>query len=158
MTGFDACFFCLGVSSAGMAEAGYRRITFDFTLAAARTLLRLNPVITFLYVSGQGTVGCGRGRIMCARVKGGTENGLLALPFKTAYMFRPGAIVPLDGIQSKTKLYRLIYGVMGPALPVLKAWMPGFVTSTRQLGHAMPQAAKNGALKPVLENSDINKV
>ena len=157
LTGFDAGFFCLGVSSAGMAEAAYRRITYDFTLAAARTLVRLNPAMTFLYVSGQGTNSSGRSRIMWSRVKGETENALLALPFKAAYMFRPGAIVPLDGIQSKTKSYRLIYAVMGPALPVLKKWLPSLVTSTSQLGRAMLEVAKHGASKPVLENSDINK-
>ncbi len=158
LTGFDACFYCLGVSSAGMPEAAYRRITYDFTMAAARTLVRLNPGMTFEYVSGQGTNSSGRGFIMWARVKGETENALLALPFKAAYMFRPGAIVPQDGIQSKTRLYRLIYTVMGPALPVLKAWMPNVVTSTRQLGLAMLQVAKEGASTPVLENSHINKL
>lgn len=158
LTGFDACFFCLGVSSAGMPEARYRRITYDITMAAAQTLVRLNPGMTFLYVSGQGTNSTGRGLIMWARVKGQTESALLGLPFRAAYMFRPGAIVPLHGIQSKTKLYRLIYAVMGPALPFLKAWMPGYVTSTSQLGRAMLKVAKHGASKPVLENSDINEL
>jgi len=119
-------------------------------------LVRLNAEMTFVYVSGQGTDSAGRMR--WSRVKGETENALLALPFKGAYMFRPGAIVPLDGIQSKTKLYWLIYAVMGPALPVLRSWMPGFVTSTRQLGRAMLEVAKRGGTVRVLENADINRL
>lgn len=158
LSGFDACFFCLGVSSAGMREADYRRITYDFTMAAARVLARLNPGMTFVYVSGMGTDSSEHGRIMWARVKGKTENDLLRLPFKAAYMFRPAAIVPLDGIKSKTRLYRIFYAVLGPLLPLLRAACPKYVTTTRQMGLAMIKVARQGAPKPVLENSDIDEL
>jgi len=114
LSGLDACFFCLGVSSAGMTEIRYRRITYDLTLVAAETLVKLNPGMIFVYVSGAGTDSTERGRSMWARVKGQTENALLRLPFKAAYMFRPGVIVPLDGIRSKTKIYRMGYALARP--------------------------------------------
>jgi uncharacterized protein YbjT (DUF2867 family) len=158
LAGFDACFFCLGVSSAGMKEDAYRRITYDFTMAAARTLARLNPNMTFVYVSGMGTDSSERGRTMWAKVKGKTENELLGLPFKAAYMFRPGLIVPLHGIKSKTRLYRAFYAAMGPLLPLLNAAFPKYVTTTEQVGRAMIKVARQGATKSVLENSDINAV
>jgi uncharacterized protein YbjT (DUF2867 family) len=101
LSGYDACFFCLGVSSSGMKEADYRRVTHDITLAAARVLARFNPNMTFIYVSGTGTDSSERGRSMWARVKGKTENDLLGLPFKAAYMFRPGVIVPLHGLNRR---------------------------------------------------------
>jgi uncharacterized protein YbjT (DUF2867 family) len=157
LTGFDACFFCLGVSSAGMSEENYRRITYDITLAAAQTLVKLNSNMTFVYVSGAGTDSSERGRIMWARVKGQTEKALLRLPFKAAYMFRPAVIVPLHGIKSKTKLYRVFYAVLGPLLPLLRAF-PKYVTTTEKLGRAMLIVAKRGAPKPILESSDINKL
>jgi uncharacterized protein YbjT (DUF2867 family) len=155
---YDACFFCLGISSAGMAEADYRRVTFDLTLAVARTLSKLNPAMAFIYVSGAGTDGTERGRIMWARVKGETENALLRLPFKAAYMFRPGIIQPLHGITSKTKLYRILYAVMGPLVSVLKVFLPRHVTTTEQVGRAMITIAKRGAPNPVLGNQDINRI
>jgi uncharacterized protein YbjT (DUF2867 family) len=158
LSGFDACFFCLGVSSAGMSKENYRRITFDFTLAAARMLVKLNPNMTFVYVSGAGTDGSGRGRSMWARVKGKTENELLRLPFRAAYMFRPGVIVPLHGVQSKTKLYRRFYTLLGPVLPSLQRRFPRYVTSTEQIGLAMLRVAKQGWPQPVLETIDINHV
>jgi uncharacterized protein YbjT (DUF2867 family) len=156
LSGFDACFFCLGVSSAGMPEDRYKKLTYDITLAAARTLARLNPAMTFIYVSGMGTDSSERGRSMWARVKGKTENDLLRLPFKAAYMIRPAVIVPLDGIKSKTKVYQLFYSVLGPLLPLLNGRFPKYVTTTRQLGRAMIKVARYGAPKPVLENVDIN--
>jgi uncharacterized protein YbjT (DUF2867 family) len=156
MRGFDACFFCLGVSSAGMQEQPYRRVTYDFTVAAAQTLARLNPGMTFIYVSGMGTDSSERGRVMWARVKGATENALLRLPFKAAFMFRPAAIVPLHGIKSKTGLYRFFYVLTAPLLPWLYAHFPKYITTTGQVGRAMLKVAKYGAPKPVLENSDIN--
>jgi uncharacterized protein YbjT (DUF2867 family) len=156
LAGFDACFFCLGVSSAGMTEENYRRVTYDFTLSAARMLARLNPNMTFIYVSGMGTDSTERGRTMWARVKGKTENDLLQLPFKAAYMFRPAAIVPLHGIRSKTKLYQVFYSALGPLLPWMYRRFPKYVTTTEQIGRAMLSAAKFGAAKRVLENSDIN--
>ena len=108
LVGFDACFFCLGVSSAGMAEQEYERLTYGITVAAADVLCRLNPRMTFIYVSGTGTDSSEKGRSMWARVKGRTENALLQRPFAAAYMFRPGLIQPLHGIKSKTTSYRLL--------------------------------------------------
>jgi uncharacterized protein YbjT (DUF2867 family) len=156
LSGFDACFFCLGVSSAGMAERDYRRITYDITLAVARTLARANAGMTFIYVSGAGTDGTERGRVMWARVKGETENALLRLPFKAAVMFRPAGIVPLHGITSKTRIYRIAYAVTRPLWPVLRGAFPQFVTTTEQIGRAMLRVAREGAPKPVLETLDIN--
>lgn len=155
LTGFDACFFCLGVSSAGMQKEEYRRITYGITLAAAETLCRVNPGMTFVYVSGAGTDSSGQGRSAWARVKGQTENALLRLPFKAAYMFRPGVIQPLDGIRSKTRVYRLFYGVMAPILPLLRKMLPNFILTTQQIGRAMIAAARHGAPKRVLASRDI---
>jgi len=154
--GYDACFFCLGVSSFGMSEKDYAHVTKDFTLAAAESLSRVNPNMTFIYVSGTGTDSTERGRIMWARVKGETENRLLKMPFKGAYMFRPGFIQPLHGIRSKTAIYRIPYMFMGPFIPLLKALFPKFITTTEQVGRAMIKIAKQGAPKRLLENSDIN--
>jgi uncharacterized protein YbjT (DUF2867 family) len=156
LTGFDACFFALGVSSAGMDEAKYKHLTYDLTLAAATTLARLNPQMTFLYVSGAGTDSTERGRTMWARIKGKTENDLLKLPFRAAYMFRPGAIQPLHGIRSKTKLYQSFYTVLSPILPLLKSAFPQYITTTEELGRAMLTVARNGYPKPILESKDIN--
>ncbi len=156
LSGFDACFFCLGVSSFRMKEQDYRRVTYDITLAAAQTLVRLNPTMTFIYVSGQGTDSSGSGRIMWARVKGQTENALLRLPFKAAVMFRPGFIVPLHGVTSKTRLYRVFYALAKPLWPLLRAAIPQAVTTTEQVGRAMLRVARQGAPKPILETQDIN--
>jgi uncharacterized protein YbjT (DUF2867 family) len=158
LSGFDACFFCLGVTSVGMTEENYYRITYGFTLAAAQTLARLNPGMTFIYVSGMGTDSSEHGRPMWARVKGKTENALLRLPFKAAYMFRPAGIMALYGIRSKTRIYRFFYAVLGPLLPAMKKFLPKYVTTTEQVGLAMLKVAKQGFPKPVLENSDINLV
>jgi uncharacterized protein YbjT (DUF2867 family) len=156
LSGFDACFFCLGVSSVGMEEQDYRRVTYDITLAAAQTLARLDPDMTFIYVSGAGTDSSERGRSMWARVKGHTENALLRLPFKAAVMFRPGGIVPLHGVTSKTRVYRILYALTRPLWPVLHAAFPQLVTTTEQIGRAMLRVAKQGAPKPILETRDIN--
>jgi uncharacterized protein YbjT (DUF2867 family) len=156
LTGWDACFFCLGASSAGMTEAAYRRVTYDLTLSVATTLARLNPAMTFVYVSGTGTDSTEHGRTMWARVKGATENALLRLPFKAAYMFRPGVIQPLHGIVSKTSSYRILYTLMAPLLPLLKATLPRYVTTTEQVGRAMLRVARDGAPKRILESVDIN--
>ncbi len=158
LTGYDACFFCLGVSSAGMKEAEYQRVTYDLTLAAAQLLVKLNPGMTFIYVSGSGTDSTEKGRSMWARVKGKTENALLALPFKAKYMFRPAFIQPMHGIKSKTRLYRALYTVTGPLFPVWKALAPKFVTTSEKVGRAMLHVAKHGADKPVLENHDLNAI
>ena len=124
LAGADACFFCLGVSAAGLREDAYRRITYDLTLAVARTLVRLNPGMTFVYVSGAGTDSTEKGRAMWARVKGATENALIALPFKAAVMFRPGVIQPLDGIRSSTRLYRWLYVAPGAVHGAAEAALP----------------------------------
>jgi uncharacterized protein YbjT (DUF2867 family) len=158
LTGFDACLFSLGVSSTGMDEAKYKHLTYDLTLAAATTLARLNPNMTFLYVSGAGTDSTERGRSMWARVKGKTENDLLKLPFRAAYMFRPGVILPMHGIRSKTKLYQTFYTVLNPILPLLKSTFPQYITTTEELGRAMVRVAKQGFLKPILETKDINSL
>jgi uncharacterized protein YbjT (DUF2867 family) len=152
--GFDACFFTLGVSSAGMKEADYDRVTYGFTLAAGETLGRLNPGMAFIYVSGAGTDSTERGRTMWARVKGRTENALLRLPLN-AYMFRPGAIQPLDGIRSKTASYRILYALTKPLLPLLRRAMPNQILTTREMGQAMLNVARRGYPKRILEVRDI---
>ncbi|WP_405491809.1 epimerase [Nocardia sp. NBC_00511] len=146
---FDACFFCLGVSSVGMKEDEYRRITYDLALKVGRTLAAANPKLTFIYVSGQGTDSTEQGRSMWARVKGKTENDLLALPFQ-AYMFRPGFIQPMDGVKSKTPLYRAAYAVTGPLIPVFRRLAPNIVNDNREIGRAMINVAAGGAGERVL--------
>jgi uncharacterized protein YbjT (DUF2867 family) len=155
LSGLDACFFCLGVTSAGMSEADYRRVTYDLTIGAARALIRHNPDLTFVYVSGQGTDS--NGRLMWARVKGETENALLAMPFR-AYMLRPGIIQPLHGIRSRTRLYSVFYTVLGWLLPAVRRAFPGAVTTTEQVGRAMIGLARTGGPKRVLETRDINAI
>ena len=155
LRGYDACFFSLGVSAAGMTEAAYYRLTYELTISAAGALAELNPKLTFCYVSGEGTDSTERGRFMWARVKGKTENHLLQMPFN-AYMFRPGLIQPLTGVRSKTKLYRAFYAVLGPLFPLLKRLFPNHVTTTENVGRAMIQVAAQGYSKRVLENTDIN--
>jgi len=155
LTGFDACFFCLGVSSAGMKEADYRHLTYDFALAAARTLVRLNPRMTFVYVSGTGTDSSARGRVMWARVKGETENAILALPFRAAYMFRPAFVQPMHGETSRVSWYRGIYAATGWLYPVLRRFFPRYVTTTEEIGRAMLRVAREGDSKRVIENQDI---
>jgi uncharacterized protein YbjT (DUF2867 family) len=158
LSGYDACFFCLGISSAGMSEPDYRRVTYDMPMAVAQTLVRLNPGMTFIYVSGAGTDSTGRGRSMWARVKGEAENALLQLPFKASYMFRPAYIQPMHGVTSRTRLYRVGYAVMGPLYPFWRMLFPKYVTTTEQVGCAMLEVAKRGAPKRVLENQDINSL
>jgi uncharacterized protein YbjT (DUF2867 family) len=155
LSGYDTCFFCLGVSAAGMSEQEYSRVTYDVTMAAARTLVKQNPGMTFIYVSGAGTDSSERGRMMWARVKGKTENALLAMPFKAAYMFRPGYIQPLHGIALSARLTRVLYAVVGPLYPLWKRLFPKYVTTTEQLGLAMIHVAKHGAPKHILENQDL---
>jgi uncharacterized protein YbjT (DUF2867 family) len=149
LCGYDACFFCLGVSSVGMAEQ-------DFTMAAAQVLATQNPGMTFIYVSGTGTDSSEHGRLMWARVKGKTENALFKLPLK-AYMFRPGYIQPLHGIKSKPKLYQALFSVVGVFYPLLLRIFPKYVTTSEQVGRAMICVAKRGAPKRLLENDDINR-
>ena len=155
LNGYDACFFCLGVSSAGMSEAAYTKITYDLTMALARTLVRLSPAMTFIYVSGAGTDTTGKGS-MWARVKGRVENELHALGFKQTVMFRPGLIRPMRGIVSRTKVYRALYAVMKPLIPALNALAPRAVTDTDRVGKAMLQVVRAGTTKQSLTTADIN--
>jgi len=158
LVGFDACFFCLGVSSAGMEPQQYERITYGITMSAAETLARLNPQMTFIYVSGAGTDSSEQGRSRWARVKGRTENALLRLPFKAAYMFRPGFIEPKSGIQSKTAFYRLFYLLTRPLMPLLRLMIPNLILTTEQLGRAMIAAAQGAERKKILESRDIQRI
>ncbi len=158
LRGYDACFFCLGVSAAGMSEEQYTTITYDLTLAAAATLARLNPDMTFIYVSGAGTDSSESGRAMWARVKGKTENDLLKLPFAGAYMFRPAFIQPMHGIRSRTKLYRALYAIAAPLFPLLNALFPRYVTTTEQVGRAMLVVAREGHPDAVVENEAIREL
>ncbi|MHC4925663.1 MAG: Rossmann-fold NAD(P)-binding domain-containing protein, partial [Planctomycetota bacterium] len=153
----DACLFCLGVSSAGMSEAEYHRMTYDLTMAAADTLLELNPEMVFCYVSGQGTDSTEKGRFMWARVKGKLENKLLTMPFRGVYNFRPGYIQPMKGVRSRTKLYAVLYGIVGPFYPVLRRLFSS-VSDSVTVGRAMLRVAKDGYAKGILEGADINEV
>jgi uncharacterized protein YbjT (DUF2867 family) len=157
LIGFDACFFCLGISSSLVRKTEYERVTYDITIAAAETLCRLNPKMTFIYVSGSGTDSSEQGRMRWARVKGRTENALLRLPFK-AYMFRPGFIEPMDGIRSKTRAYRIFYMIGGPVLSLIRRALPNMVLSTRDIGQAMLAVARKGPTNQVLEAKDIRSV
>src|SRR6266550_3915650 len=158
LTGFDACLFCLGVSALGMTEEQYTSVTYDLTLSIAKTVLRTSPNVTFIYVSGAGTDSSERGRAMWARVKGRTENALLSMPFKAAYMFRPGAIIPLHGIRSSTGWYNAMYAVLKPLYPLLNRIAPTMFTTTEQLGRAMISVARHGYSRSVLETADINRL
>ena len=158
LSGFDACFFCLGVSSAGMSEDAYRRLTYDVTLAAAQVLARLNPALVFTYVSGAGTDSTESGRVMWARVKGKTENDLQKLPLAGVYLFRPGVIRPLHGIRSKTASYRVFYTLTGPLLALLRVLMPSTILDTQIIGRAMLNAARRGAGRAVLETGEIARL
>lgn len=158
LAGHDACFFCLGVSSSGMSEADYTRVTHDLTLTVARPLAALCPDMAFIYVSGSGADSSERGRVMWARVKGKTENALRELPFRASFVVRPGFIQPMHGIRSRTRLYNALYAVLSPLYPLWKALFPGLVTSTEQLARAMIAVARDGTAKYVLETRDINAI
>jgi hypothetical protein len=154
LKGFDACFFCLGVTSVGKKEDEYTRLTYDLTMSAARTLAKLNPEMTFCYVSGTGTDSSEKGRVMWARVKGKTENDLMKLSFKAAYGFRPGFIKPING-------QKHAYGVskvLGAGYPLLKALFPKYVCTLEDLGLAMIGVATKGYSGKVLENPDIARI
>lgn len=153
--GFDACFFCLGVSSVGMAEAEYTRITYDFTLAAARVLAEVNPGSAFVYVSGAGTDGSEQGRTMWARVKGKTENEVIALPLD-GYAFRPGYIQPLHGVVSPHRWMRVTYRVFGAVYPLLNKVLPKVTTTTEKIGLAMLHVARTRPAQKVFYSTDFN--
>ncbi|HTA18787.1 MAG TPA: NAD-dependent epimerase/dehydratase family protein [Polyangia bacterium] len=156
LAGYDACFFCLGVTSAGLKEPEYRKVTYDITAAFAAMLARQSPGLTFVFVSGRGTDSTEKGPIMWARVKGAAENVVLNAGFKAVYLFRPGIIQPLHGARSRTAAYRFLYVVLTPLVWLLKAVTPGSITTTERVGVAMLEAARRGAPKTILENADIN--
>ncbi|TCV92355.1 putative NAD(P)-binding protein [Luteibacter rhizovicinus] len=158
LTGYDACFFCLGVSSVGMNEETYTKLTYDLTMAAATTLARLNPDMTFVYVTGAGTDSTEKGQSMWARVKGRTENALLALPFRAAYMFRPGGIEPMNGEVPKTASVRWIYYLMRPVFPLLTKMLPKYITTTERMGRAMLKVARDGNATHIVDIDDINRL
>ncbi len=152
--GYNACFFCLGVSSVGMKEKEYTRITYDLTMRAAEALSQINPDMIFCYVSGAGTDSTEKGRLMWARVKGKTENDLMKLPFKAAYMFRPGYIKPIKGLRNSYTISR----VLGITYPVLKVLFPMYVCTLEEVGIAMINASMKGYSKTILENEDISEL
>jgi len=158
LRGFDACFFCLGVTSAGKPEAEYTRLTYTLTMAAAETLARLNPSMTFVYVSGTGTDSSEKGALMWARVKGRTENAILRLPFRAAYMFRPAAVLPVNGERSRTGVYRIAYAIFRPLLPLLRRLPSRYMVTTEEFGRAMIRVVREGFRKSWLESSDIHDV
>lgn len=158
LTGIDACFFCMGVSVIGLSEEQYHHITYDMTLEMANTLLENNEEVSFCYVSGAGTDTSEKGRQMWARVKGKTENALMALPFKDSFMFRPGFIKPMKGVRSKVRAYRIGIAIVNPLYPVFKVLFPGLVTTSVNVGKAMIVCVTNGAHTRILENKDINKL
>jgi uncharacterized protein YbjT (DUF2867 family) len=157
LQGYDACFFCLGTTAVGKSEEEYTRLTFDLTMSVAETLLPLNPGMTFVYVSGASTDSTEKGKQMWARVKGRTENALMRLGFKGAYMFRPGIIQPLDGIRPKGSMYRFVYSVLNPLTPLLVRIFPNAITNTRNVGRAMISVARRGYERPILEIADIER-
>lgn len=157
LTGIDAVFFCLGVSSSGMSEADYTKVTYELPLGVAKVLKKTSPGLTFCFISGASTDATEKGRVMWARVKGRAENALQQIGFKAVYCFRPGYIQPMDGIVSKTPSYRLMYKITSPLYPLFKG-VTSQVTSTRQLGFAMVEVALKGFPKPVLTSADINSV
>jgi uncharacterized protein YbjT (DUF2867 family) len=154
LAGWDACFFCLGVSSAGMSEADYRKVTYDIAVAAGRALAEKSPQMTFIFVSGAGTNAASK--TMWARVKGEAEQAILAMPFARKYAFRPAIVRPMHGITSRTTAYRVLYAVGRPLFPLVNAAFPKHVTTTEKVGRAMLNVARNGAPKAILENDDIN--
>jgi uncharacterized protein YbjT (DUF2867 family) len=156
LAGYDACFFCLGVTSVGLKEDQYRKVTYDITAAFVRSLARQSPGLTFVFVSGRGTDSTEKGPVMWARVKGAAENLVLQGGFKAAYMFRPGVIQPLHGIRSRTRAYRVLYTLFSPVFALMKIVSPSSIATTETIGRAMLVAARGGASKTILENADIN--
>ncbi|MGI5519604.1 NAD-dependent epimerase/dehydratase family protein [Micromonospora sp. CA-259024] len=155
LTGVDACFYCLGVSSLGLDEAAYTRVSYDYPLAAARLLAEVSPQVTFVYVSGVGTDSSGQGRLMWARVKGRTENAIIDL-LPNGYAARPGFIQPTHGAVSRTSWYRIGYAVTRPLIPVLRRLLPNQITTTDGIGRAMLRVARQGSPNRVLGNRDLS--
>lgn len=155
LKGYDACYACMGVSVAGLSEEEYTKLTYGFTIALAKATHFANPNMTFIYVSGQGTDSTEKGRVMWARVKGKTENEILNMEFKQAFMFRPGGIIPLRGIKSRTKLYQFIYDYFLWLLKLMKAINPKSIVNTTQIGVAMINASVNGYGQRIIRPRDI---
>ena len=155
LRGFDACFYCLGVTSGGLSESEYTRLTYTLAVAVAETLARLNPSMTFVFVSGAGADRSEQGRVMWARIKGKTENTILRLPLRAAWVFRPAVVRPAHGERSRTTAYRVLYAVLKPVLPLFQQLMPAYVVTTAEIGRAMLAVARRGAPKKVLESPDI---
>jgi hypothetical protein len=151
LIGYNACYFCMGVSSIGKKEDEYKRITYDLTMNFANSLVKLNPEMTFCYVSGVGTDSSEKGRSMWARVKGKTENDLMKLPFKAAYMFRPGYIQPTKGLKNTYKAYK----IFAPFYPLIKLLFSKYATTLKEIGLAMINVTLYGSDKKVLECKDI---
>jgi uncharacterized protein YbjT (DUF2867 family) len=151
---YNACFFCLGVSSIGMKEEEYRRLTYDLTMNFAKTLAKQNPEMTFCYVSGDGTDSSEKGKMMWARVKGKTENDLMKLPFKKVYLFRPGYMQPTPGLKNTLTYYKFASWLY----PVFRTLFPKHVSTLKELGLAMINAASKGYNKSILEVKDIVKL
>lgn len=158
LSGYDACYFCLGISAAGMKEEDYKHITYDYTMAAARVLRDRNPGMTFCYVSGAGTDSTEKGRMMWARVKGKTENDLLKLGFRQTFLFRPGAIRAKRGIESRTPLYRVIYRYFGWILAIMEFLAPDSITDTVRIGRAMINVSLRSYHKAIIDPRDINRL
>jgi uncharacterized protein YbjT (DUF2867 family) len=158
LAGLDGCLYCLGVTSTGTSEESYARITYEFTIAAATTLLKLNPGMSFVFVSGTGADSTESGSTMWARVKGKTENALLAMPFRSIHVFRPAMIQPLNGIKSKTASYRIIYGLAAPFLSAARHFWPNYISTTQELGKALLAAAKSATGKRIVEAGQIREL
>lgn len=156
LSGYDACFYCLGATSIGKTEADYSRVTYDITVAAGDVVAHASPRATFIFVSGANSDSTEKGPVMWARIKGKAENAVLALPLKAAYVFRPGLIQPMHGIKSKTALYRIPYALLAPLVPWLKRQFPKYVTTTETIGRAMLNVVRRGYPVRILETSDIN--
>lgn len=151
LTGYNACFFCLGVTSLGKNENLYHHLTYDLTLYVAETVSRLNNNLTFCYVSGVGTDSTEQGKTMWASVKGKTENALLLLPFRKAYMFRLGYIQPTKGLSNTLKGYKFLSWLY----PVWKTLLPKYVCTLREVGLAMINIVRIGYEKQLIEVKDI---
>ncbi len=158
LTGLNACLYCLGITSTGTTEENYGRVTYEFTIAAATTLLKLNPGMSFVFVSGTGADSTESGGTMWARVKGKTENALLAMPFRSIHVFRPAIIQPLNGIKSKTASYRIVYGLVAPFLTAARHFWPNYISTTQELGKALLAAAKRSAGKRIVEAGQIREL
>jgi uncharacterized protein YbjT (DUF2867 family) len=158
LSGYDACFFCLGISSTGMSEEAHHRITYELPVNAAEALLAANPGMTFCHISGAGAYSSEQGRMMWARVKGKTENKLIEMDFGATWVFRPGFIQPGKGVRSRTAMYNVIYALAQPLYAVLGRLTGRSLTTTEMLGLAMLRAARDGAPKTILHNPDINRL